>query len=250
MAKLHEVDGYEVWGTEEDCENLRAYLDHDATAIELFMDSSDVDVDGASTKLAQFLALRSNISSVLLNADHCNDQDRAVTIVASALAHNTSVTELDLSERSAGGYAYDDCANPDCDACIDGREGGHYHWSPARAIGQMLAVNSTITSLALCGCDMDEVDACEISAGLDKNATLLSLDLDCNDNIGCGGAERLALELEYNRTLLVLGLRGCAIGDVVWSIWRGPCKTTARSSTSTCLSITLANGALPDCRVR
>ena len=80
-----------------------------------------------------------------------------------------------------------------------------------RGLVAALAVNTTLTYLALSGQNDDAV-ARELAGVLERNKALKTLSL-WNCNVGADGAGHLAAALGRNTTITALWLSGCNIGD-------------------------------------
>ncbi len=80
-----------------------------------------------------------------------------------------------------------------------------------RELATALALNTTLTSLDLCGRELGDADAHELAGMLESNTMLKTLRLGSN-RLG-DGARHLAVALERNKTLMGLSLPVNDIGD-------------------------------------
>ncbi|XP_068670270.1 nucleotide-binding oligomerization domain-containing protein 2-like isoform X2 [Montipora foliosa] len=105
---------------------------------------------------------------------------------------------------------------------------------------ETMKTNSTVTSLILYGCNIDDASAAALAELLRENSTLTRLQLSDNP-IGDVGADALAKGLKENSTLTELYLSNNAIGDV-----GADALAKGLKENSTLTSLNLSHNAIGD----
>ena len=127
-------------------------------------------------------------SPVSLEIDEYHE---AITLLAEALASNTTVTSLSLMNQQQDESAREEARDQDGNLM--------------RRIAEMLQRNSTLTKLLLPSNEVTDKSACPLAEVLKSNSTLKTLSLSNND-IKNEGAMQLAGMLRVNSTLTSLDL--------------------------------------------
>ena len=191
--------------------------------------------------------LKSSHSLQRLDIDRNNLSSESVASIITELSHNSSLTQLDISNSHFSMANVDSLASilkdhskctltrlelQDCHISSEGAVElaaalcknttlkdlnlSHNpigeHVEGATAVAKMLAKNKTLTELDLQDCHISSEGAVELAAALCKNSTLNCLILDHN-SIGVEGASSMSDMLQHNTSLEVLQLRDDSVGE-------------------------------------
>ena len=191
--------------------------------------------------------LKSSHSLQRLRIDQNNLSSESVASIITGLSHNSSLTDLDISNSQFSMANVDSLASvlkdhPKCTLIELYMEGCHIssesavklaaalcentilrslnltnnpigeHVEGVTAVAKMLAENKTLTNLYLRICHISSEGAVELAAALNKNSTLKSLYLDHN-LIGVKGASSMSDMLQHNTSLEKLYLDDDSVGE-------------------------------------
>ena len=133
--------------------------------------------------------LKSSHSLQYLNIDQNNLSSESVASIITGLSHNSSLTQLIISDS-------------------------HFSMTNVDSLASLLKDHSkcTLTRLDLEDCHISSEGAVKLVAALCKNSTLKDLDLDRNP-IGVEGASSMSDMLQHNTSLEELYLRDDSVGE-------------------------------------
>ncbi|CAM9443467.1 unnamed protein product, partial [Chrysoparadoxa australica] len=162
------------------------------TALNLASDHDAINLgEPAGCALGEALAFNQTLQTLNINGNAMGC--KACNAIAESLSINSALTHLSMRSCSIG---------------VAG----------AKSIAHALRANRTLTFLDLGGDvnstlnQVEEEGGTAIFKALEENSTLTSLDM-CKNYIGQGAASSIQAMLMVNRTLRMLNLRGCEIGE-------------------------------------
>ena len=179
----------------------------DLTEIRIYFESR--------TSIAAFSqALAANTSLTTLDLSQNSIGDEGATSLSQALALNTSLTTLTLSQNSIGAEGATTLS--EALAVKTSLTTLHLSWNSIGAEGatslfQALAVNTSLTTLTLSHNSIGAEGATSFSQALALNTSLTTLHL-CRNSIGDEGATSLSQALKVNTSLTTLKLSHNSIG--------------------------------------
>jgi Ran GTPase-activating protein (RanGAP) involved in mRNA processing and transport len=161
-------------------------------------------------------AVRNNAALLLLNINGGWFGDDDAEALGHALAGNTSLTSLDLSECSFGARGLRGIAealkstktikNIDLFSMFNIGDAG------AEIMADLLSSTSSLESMVLFGCGIGAPGSTSIAKALKVNTSLKRLSMSCNERIGDAGAAAFADALTTTTSLTSLWLNRCGIG--------------------------------------
>ena len=213
---------------EPDCEALCELLKSSHSLQHLYIFYSNLSSESAaifqnnlsSDSVASIITgLSHNSSLTELGISNSHFSMANVDSLASVLKDHSkcTLTELDLrychiSSEGAVELAAALCKNTTLEDLNLSRNPIGEHVEGVTAVAKMLVENKTLTGLNLWDCHISSEGAVELATALCKNSTLNHLDLDHNP-IGEEGASSMSDMLQHNTSLEVLNLRDDSVGE-------------------------------------
>eukprot|EP01028_Stygiella_incarcerata_P008687 TRINITY_DN386_c0_g1_i6.p1 TRINITY_DN386_c0_g1~~TRINITY_DN386_c0_g1_i6.p1 ORF type:complete len:553 (-),score=124.59 TRINITY_DN386_c0_g1_i6:321-1979(-) len=213
-------------------------LEKNASLMELNLERCSVCVEGAR-KVGEML--KKNASLISLNLTRNPLGDEGMIHIADGLKRNSSLKKLVLEHceiGAEGGKRIGEMLeeNASLVKLILDKNSGIGNMGVIR-VAKGLEINSSLKELHLNECDFESEGAEGIGQMLEKNISLLIINLKRNRRIGDEGCIRIAEGLERNFSLKKLNLAGCGIGR------KGACRIgqmMQKNTSLTCLSLVCA----------
>ena len=162
--------------------------------------------DAGALALAQALHHNSTLTDLYLSNNSISDA--GAVALAEALHHNSTLTQLDLSNNSisdAGAVALAQALHHNSTLTQLYLSNNSISDAGAVALAEALHHNSTLTQLYLYNNSISDAGAVALAEALHHNSTMTELDLS-NNSISYAGAVALAQALHHNSTLTWLNL--------------------------------------------
>lgn len=161
--------------------NLIAHNDQKSTRL--------IDLNLSGNDLALMIppltyVLRNNTNLLNLNLSNCNITYQGLSFLANALAENTCLQSLDISNNPLSGETDEGIL----------------------ALKTALARNATLQSLNLSNTQLDSSSTIALAESFPENRCLSRLDLSKNPNIDMAGILALAISIKMNNTLTFLDI--------------------------------------------
>ena len=188
---------------------LLALLTVNNTLQELTLGDDDLD-DHVMEQLSVGLQANRSVTRLTLQ---CHITDTGAQHLATMLAVNRTIQELNLSSTYSGDHAMEKLstglrANGSVTKLkLRITDTGAHHFAT------MLAVNNTLQELDLSQASITDNGVSHLSRALQHNSSVTHLNLSCNMAITNTGAVALGEMLRVNKSLRELNLRGTSVGE-------------------------------------
>ena len=205
-----------LWDTkigEPDCEALCELLKSSHSLQHLYIHQNNLSSESVASIIT---GLSHNSSLTDLNISNSYFSIANVDSLASILKDHSkkcTLTELELADCHISSEGAVELAAALCkNTTLQHHNPIGAHVKGVTAVVKMLVVNKTLTKLKLRDCHISSEGAVELAAALCKNSTLKHLDLDHNP-IGVEGASSMSDMLQHNTSLEELYLCDDSVGE-------------------------------------
>ena len=234
--KISELQVLRYWDGNIDSQNavdILKSLEHNTSLEELDLSGNSQLAEGDSEAVGCAIERILNVNRTLrvLNLQGCVLFTTVITHIATGLAHNASLVELNIggsywrSNITSEGWVHLFCNNTSLKKLdISGNKLG---MEGSVALAKMLSCNKSLTELNLGWCNIPEAGLREIARGLRQNTSLKKLDISGN-KLGMEGSVALAEMLSCNKSLTELNLGWCDLPEAgLREIARGLLQNTS-----------------------
>ena len=191
-------------------------LEHNTSLEELDLSENRQLAEGNSEAVGCAIEKMLNVNRTLkvLNLSGCELVTEVVTHTAAGLAHNASLTELNIRRNNTIGKEWVHVFKALCNNTSLKKLNisyNHLEMEGSEALSEMLSCNRSLTELSIGGCHIFKAELREIARGLLQNTSLKKLDISHNHNLEEEGSVALAEMLSCNKSLTELSLEECCI---------------------------------------